>query len=93
MTSSANGCNRRIAALLLAVIILSLANLAMTFWILRQDGPPMPPSPTAPYCQAIPTRLILEDPECADKLLRVMNVTRVRIMSGRAGVMSAEEPG
>lgn len=71
-----------VAALLLFLIILSLANLAMTFWILRQDRVPTSPSPTAPYCQAIPTRLILEDPQCAEKLLRAMNVTGVRILSG-----------
>jgi len=69
-----------VAALLLALIILSLTNLAMTFWILRQDRQPLSsPPPMAPYCQAIPTRLILEDPQCADKLLRAMNVTRVRV--------------
>ena len=32
-------------------------------------------------CQAIPTRYVLEYPECADKLLRVMNITNVHIAS------------
>lgn len=32
-----------------------------------------------PRCMAIPVKLILEDPECADKLLRAMNVTNVRV--------------
>ena len=31
-----------------------------------------------PYA-AIPTRFVMEEPECADKLLRTMNVTNVRI--------------
>ena len=31
-------------------------------------------------CPAIPTRLILENPECADKLIRAMNVTNVRVL-------------
>jgi hypothetical protein len=81
MTGSANGRNGMVAGLLLVLIILSLVNMATTFWILRQDRQPMPPSPTAPFCDAIPTRLILEDPQCADKLLRAMNITKVRISS------------
>ena len=81
MTGFADGCNGTVAALLLALIALSLANLAMALWILHQDRQPVSLSPTALSCQAIPTRLILEDPECADKLLRVMNETRVRISS------------
>lgn len=31
-------------------------------------------------CSAIPTRFVLDDPECADKLLRAMNVTNVRVL-------------
>ena len=33
---------------------------------------------------AIPTRFVLEEPECADKLLKSMNVTDVRVLSSRA---------
>ena len=80
MTGSAKGGHRVVAPLLLFLIILSLVNFMMTLWLLRQDSEPTPPPPTAPYCQAIPTRLILEDPQCADKLLRVMNVTNVRVL-------------
>jgi hypothetical protein len=32
-------------------------------------------------CEAIPTQYVLEEPECADKLLRAMNVTNVRVRS------------
>jgi hypothetical protein len=32
-------------------------------------------------CAAIPTRFVMEHPECADNLLRSMNVTSVRILS------------
>ena len=32
-------------------------------------------------CAAIPTRLILDDPACAQKLLAAMNVTNVRILT------------
>jgi len=31
-------------------------------------------------CRAVPTRFVMEEPECADKLLRSMNVTNVRIL-------------
>ena len=81
MPNSASRCNKPVAALLLTLIILSLANLAMTFWILHQSRQPASASPRTPPCQAIPTKLILEDPQCADKLLRAMNVTRVRMSS------------
>jgi len=35
-------------------------------------------------CQAIPTRFVMEEPECANKLLRSMNVTNVRILPADA---------
>ncbi len=41
-------------------------------------------APQALPCGAIPTKLILEDPVCADKLLRAMNVTDVRILPRHA---------
>ena len=31
-------------------------------------------------CQAIPTRFVMEEPECVNKLLRSMNVTNVHVM-------------
>lgn len=30
-------------------------------------------------CQAVPTRFVMEEPECANKLLKSMNVTNVHI--------------
>ena len=33
----------------------------------------------SPPCAAIPRRFVMDHPECADKLLRSMNVTNVRI--------------
>ena len=32
-------------------------------------------------CQAVPIQFVIEEPECADKLLRSMNVTNVHILS------------
>ncbi len=58
------------------------ANLALTVRTLRCGGEHAAPAPsrsTLP-CTAIPTKLVLQDPECADKLLRAMNVTNVRIL-------------
>jgi len=35
-------------------------------------------------CGAIPTRFVIDEPECADKLLRSMNVTNVRVLPAEA---------
>jgi len=35
-------------------------------------------------CGAVPTRFVMEEPECADKLLRFMNVTNVHVLSSKA---------
>jgi len=43
-----------------------------------QQAPPW--RPDLP-CAALPTRLIMEDPICAQKLLTVMNVTNVHILT------------
>ena len=43
-------------------------------------------------CAAIPTRFVMEHPDCADKLIRSMNVTNVRVRS--AGQREASDvPG
>ena len=42
-------------------------------------------------CAAIPTRFVLDEPECADKLLRVMNVTNVRILPRGSSVPRMNE--
>ena len=31
-------------------------------------------------CQAVPIRFVIDEPECADKLLRSMNVTNVHVL-------------
>jgi len=67
---------------LLAVSL--VINLMLALVLLhRVETPPVTTEVARPLsCAAIPTKLILEDPECADKLLRTMNVTNVRV--GRA---------
>ena len=42
--------------------------------------------PCSLRCAAVPTRLILEDPACAQKLLAAMNVTNVRISALPTGL-------
>ena len=37
-------------------------------------------------CAAIPTRFVLDSPECAQKLLDAMNVSKVRVVSRPTGV-------
>ena len=42
-------------------------------------------------CAAIPTRYVMDEPECADKLLRAMNVTNVRILPRNGTLAEMEE--
>ena len=65
-----------ILLLLLAANALILAKIANTL-----EALPGQPTGWSLPCPAIPTRLILEDPVCAQKLLEVMNVTNVRVRS------------
>ena len=68
-------------ALLLTILVCLIANMVMTYGVLHRletvnDAPPQRRSLP---CAAIPTKLILEDPACADKLIRAMNVTNVHV--------------
>ena len=72
-----------LAGLLSALLVISiLANLvlAMTLPHRVDKLAATPEAPRPLSCQAIPTKLILEDPACADKLLRAMNVTNVQVL-------------
>ena len=69
---------------LLAVSLLANLVLAMTLSHRVEKLAAIPEAPRSLPCQAIPTKLILEDPACADKLLRAMNVTNVRVVSQMA---------
>lgn len=70
--------------LVLAVIILlMLVDLVLTARLIRHVevlGDSTEPARALP-CAAIPTRFILDEPACADKLLRSMNTTNVRILA------------
>ncbi len=68
--------------LILSVLILVgvVANMVTTLKLASGlSGAP----PRSLPCAAVPTRLILEDPVCAQKLLDAMNVTNVRIQRGQ----------
>jgi hypothetical protein len=59
-------------ALLTARVMVKLEVLAMT----RGSSTSLP-------CPAIPTRFVMEEPACAQKLLESMNVTNVRVTAVR----------
>ena len=59
----------------LAVNIVLTARVSASIEALRCD----PPRTSRLPCPAIPTRLLLEDPACAQKLVDAMNATNVRI--------------
>jgi hypothetical protein len=65
---------------LLVVDILVTAKMALGLEKLqpcRQSRGPLP-------CRAVPTQFVIEEPECADKLLKSMNVTNVYILPAEA---------
>lgn len=76
---------RGMATVVMASLVVSIVtNLFLAAVLLQHKSAPEPAGQGSanPRCTAIPVKLILEDPECADKLLRAMNVTNVRV--GRA---------
>ena len=77
-----------IMVLLGLILVGVVGNIVLTL----REKPTTPTRPALP-CQAIPTRYILEYPDCADKLLQVMNVTNVKILPGKAahGVSNASQ--
>ena len=62
--------------LLLLVLVGATANVLVTLKSRSSQS-----CSAALPCAAIPTRFVMEHPDCADKLLRSMNVTKVRIQT------------
>ena len=60
--------------------VLVLAAVTADLWVSTHpaEQPPVPPKPSLP-CAAVPRSFISEYPECADHLLRSMNVTGVHV--------------
>lgn len=67
--------------LLVLITVLLVANLAMTVVHWKQGKSATPAVTRSLPCEAVPVRFILDEPECADKLLRAMNVTNVRVIA------------
>ena len=66
---------------MIALVVLVAANILVLIKImgtLTASSDPHQRGQSLP-CPAIPTRLILEDPACAQILIEAMNVTNVRI--------------
>ena len=64
------------------ILVLVTINLfATTKLLLNAREVPSPLHTREPLpCKAVPTRFVIEEPECANKLLRSMNVTNVHIL-------------
>lgn len=67
--------------LLLLITALNLVLILRLSMALPEVCPPVSERRSLP-CEAIPVKFVLENPECADKLLRAMNVSNVRILPG-----------
>jgi hypothetical protein len=69
--------------LIVCLLVLVVVNLVVTIrfaadtraWATRTLRQP------ALACAAIPMRFVMDEPECADKLFRAMNVTNVHVLS------------
>ena len=82
-SAAAHTIQTRVVIVIAALILLAvMANALMTIRLAaRIDTRPICPEPPRYLpCGAVPMRLIHEDPACANTLLRVMNVTNVRIL-------------
>ena len=64
---------------LIVLLVLILVGIVADIIITSKAMSAMPARSSLP-CAAIPTRYVMEYPECADRLLRAMNVTNVRII-------------
>ena len=68
--------------LMVCIVALLVANLLLTVKVALNSGKVKSYQRESLPCQAVPIQFVMEEPECADKLLRSMNVSNVRVMSG-----------
>lgn len=70
----------------LLMLIALIVNAAMLMRIHHEVArlEDRPPNRGSLPCAALPTRFVLDSPECAQKLLDAMNVTNVRVHSANA---------
>ena len=72
--------------LMVCLLMVVVVDLVMTMRLavnIRASAARVWKQPALP-CGAIPTRFVLEEPEYADKLLKSMNVTNVRVQPSQA---------
>ena len=65
---------------LCALTLVAVAANTVTTQMMAAEFRSAPPASLP--CAAVPTRLILDDPICAQRLLQSMNVTNVRVWRG-----------
>jgi hypothetical protein len=65
--------------ILVVINIFVIVKFTLVSGELKEDYPKRAPLP----CGAIPIQFVLKEPECANKLLRSMNVTNVHISSDK----------
>ena len=69
--------------LVVCIIVLLVVNLLLTTKVALSEERLKPCQRESLPCQAVPIRFVMDEPGCADKLLRSMNVTDVRILSSK----------
>ena len=62
---------RVIIVLLVMVLVVIVADIAIRL---------LPPAKQQSRCLAVPTKFIMEYPDCADKLIQAANLTNIRIV-------------
>lgn len=74
---------RLLIVVLLLVLALTITELFLLALSVEHAGDSPCPAAARPSlpCAAIPTRFMMEDPACAQKLLEAMNVTNFRILT------------
>jgi hypothetical protein len=78
--------------LMVRILVLVIVNLIMTMRLAfdtRASAARVVKQPSLP-CGAIPTRFVMEEPECADRLLRSMNVTNVHILPAAPSIATSK---
>ena len=73
-------------ALMVVLLLVVAANLLLTLKLHHEAtklGRAVPKRPDLP-CAAIPTRFLMEEPVCAQKLIEAMNVTNVQVVTDRS---------
>jgi hypothetical protein len=61
----------------MVLLVVNILLTAWTFWSLEKFR--LGQRESLP-CQAVPIRFVMDEPECADRLLRSMNVSNVRVL-------------